>query len=81
MRTRLLSIGLALLGFLMSPAILMAQDELDVKTDARLEGYPSGQNVFMPEADSTGLTWFLLVVLGVVCLIGMFKHARRSHLD
>lgn len=46
--------------------------------DARLEGYK--QNVSLP-ASSTGLTWVALIFLGVVCCGGLFKDAKRSHLD
>ena len=46
--------------------------------DARLEGY--NQNVTLPAA-STGLTWFLFVILMVFMAAGLFKDAKRSHLD
>ena len=45
--------------------------------DARLEGY--GRNVTLN--GGTALTWVLMVFLGGVCLIGMFRDAKRSHLD
>jgi hypothetical protein len=46
--------------------------------DARLEGY-SG-NMTLP-ASSNGLTWVLFVILAVVGCAGLFKDAKRSHLD
>jgi hypothetical protein len=46
--------------------------------DARLEGYNT--NVTLPAA-STGLTWFLFVILMVFMAAGLFKDAKRSHLD
>ena len=60
--------------------MVLARDETpDVEPiDARLEGYK--QNVSLPAA-STGLTWVALIFLGVVCCGGLFKDAKRSHLD
>ena len=46
--------------------------------DARLEGYTS--SVGMPE-QSTGLTWLIFVVLIVFVGAGLFKDAKRTHLD
>ena len=46
--------------------------------DARLEGYPT--NVSLPQG-SSGLTWVALVFLGALCVGGLFKDAKRSHLD
>jgi len=46
--------------------------------DARLEGYQN--NPTMPSG-GTGLIWVGFIFLGVLCCAGMFKDARRSHLD
>ena len=46
--------------------------------DARLEGYQT--NPTLP-LNGTGLTWVAMIVLGVLCCVGLFKDARRSHLD
>lgn len=51
-----------------------AQHEI---VDARLEGYD--RNVTL--GSGTALTWMLLVFLAGVCVIGLFKDAKRSHLD
>ena len=46
--------------------------------DARLEGYSS--NVTL-EGGGSALTWILLVVCGGLIFGGLFKDAKRSHLD
>ena len=46
--------------------------------DARLEGY---ENNVTLDAGGTGLTWLLLVVLGVLCIGVLFKSGKRTHLD
>ena len=46
--------------------------------DARYEGYPT--NVTL-EGGGTALTWILLVVCGALVFGGLFKDAKRSHLD
>jgi hypothetical protein len=46
--------------------------------DARLEGY-NNKNVTLN--GGTSLMWMLLVFLGGVCVVGLFKDAKRSHLD
>jgi hypothetical protein len=74
-------VGLAMV--LGAPAAAMAQEEGEV-IDARLQGYVNEQNqpvnVSIPGA-STALTWVLLIVLAVIGLGGMFKDAKRTHLD
>jgi len=60
------------------PASALAQDE-SPKNDARLEGYEA--RVQLESADTTPLTWLLLVVLAALAMWGMFKNARRTHLD
>jgi hypothetical protein len=46
--------------------------------DARLEGYAS--NVTL-NPSSAGLMWVTMIILGVLCCAGLFKDAKRSHLD
>jgi hypothetical protein len=46
--------------------------------DARLEGYTTNVTI---EGASTGLSWVLLVVLGAIMFAGLFKDAKRTHLD
>ena len=59
--------------------VLAARQEVEREMlDARLEGYPA--NVTL-ENHSTAMTWVLLVVLGVITFGGLFKDAKRSHLD
>ena len=63
-----------------SPSTALARDAEPEKEvyDARLEGYQT--NPTLPPAGS-GLTWCALLGLGVLCCIGLFKDAKRSHLD
>jgi hypothetical protein len=64
-----------------APRALAAQSQQDREiVDARLEGYKDGANMTL-EGGGTGLTWFLLIILGIVGSIGLFKDAKRSHLD
>ena len=65
---------------LLSPILLLAASQEPEREilDARLEGY--SQNVTL-EGGSTGLTWVLFIVLAAIALGGLFKDARRSHLD
>jgi len=46
--------------------------------DARLEGYSGSMSL---PAGSDGLTWVAMVILGVLCCGGLFKDAKRTHLD
>ena len=64
----------------LAPATALARsDEPEAEiVDARLEGY--GSSYTMPPA-SVGLTWVALIFLGVVTCIGLFKDAKRTHLD
>ena len=74
------TLALGVLMVAMSPAAALAQRdqvERDI-VDARLEGYSQG--VTLPPA-SNGLTWVALIVLGAICLGGLFKDAKRTHLD
>jgi len=72
------SVVLATVLLAPSAALARTEEEPPEIVDARLEGY-SGQ-VAMPES-GTGLTWFIFVILGVVTAAGLFKDAKRSHLD
>lgn len=66
------------LAALLSPAVALAQDEEEIKRDARLEGYAT--KVYL-DNDSTALTWLLLIFLAMVALSALFKNAKRTHLD
>ena len=54
-----------------------AQD-LEVETDARLEGY---SDKMVMEPANTAMTWAGFGFIAVVALLGLFKDAKRSHLD
>ena len=69
-------VAIVMLAF--APATAMAQEEDDTIYDARLEGYDN--TVTMP-MKSSGLTWFVFIVLMVIGAGGLFKDAKRSHLD
>ena len=67
------------LALMPATTALAARDEVEVDPiDARLEGY-SG-NVSLP-AEGTGLTWMAFVGLMVLAAAGLFKDAKRTHLD
>src|SRR6185437_15624063 len=72
---------LALLAAMVGPAsvaLASRQDEPDeVIVDARMEGYPTFQE--MPEG-SNGGTWVVFVLLLVITAGGLFKDAKRTHL-
>jgi hypothetical protein len=65
-------------GPLLSVASPALAQEDEVKHDGRLDGYTGPVSV---ENQSTALIWLLFVFLGVVALAGLFKDAKRTHLD
>lgn len=72
---------IALLSILfVMPSVTMAarQQEQQEVYDARYEGYAADVNVKSP---GTGGAYFLMALLGVICVGVMFKDARRTHLD
>ena len=68
-----------LVAWAAAPAATFAQ-ELEIETDARLEGFATDKKVVMEEANLT-LPWLGFAFLSAVALLGMFKDAKRSHLD
>jgi hypothetical protein len=80
----LLAAALLLGPVFSSPAFARTEEKERDIYDARLEGYGDEKRqpveVTLP-LSSTGLTWVLLVVFGAVGLIGLFKDAKRTHLD
>ncbi len=78
MKRRLITWYGTALVLLSSPLAATAQDEETVYYDARLEGYAAPVTL---EGGSTALTWVLLIVLTLLALGGMFKDAKRTHLD
>ena len=81
MKQRVIQAGIALLAMLATPLSVLAQrqgeEEREI-VDARLEGYAS--NVTL-DSGSTGLTWVVFIILTIICLGGLFKDAKRTHLD
>ena len=69
----------AIVMLALAPATAMAQDDegSDIY-DARIEGYAGGTQL---PVKSSGLTWIIFIVLMVVAAGGLFKDAKRSHLD
>jgi len=64
-----------------SPALAYRRDEEEHEVvDGRLEGYGNNVNVTLPSS-SSGTTWVLFIFLAIVGSVGLFKDARRSHLD
>ena len=82
MKSKLLGLcsWVVFLGMLIAPTVaLAARNEPEREpVDARLEGYPT--NVTL-EGGSTAMTWILLIVCGALIFGGLFKDAKRSHLD
>jgi hypothetical protein len=71
---------LTLLGVLVPATSALARDDPADRevVDARLEGY---SNTLSLPKGSEGLTWVAMVFLGVLCCGGLFKDAKRTHLD
>jgi hypothetical protein len=59
-------------------AAVARQDEDVVHYDARIQGYDPDVEL---KASTTGTAWMLTALLAVVCFMGMFKDAKRTHLD
>ena len=80
-----LSRFMPVLAFLM-PVVLSTMafakgenEEAQEVWEGRLEGFSQG--VRLEHTGSTALYWLLLIGLGVVALIVLFKDAKRTHLD
>jgi len=70
----------AVIALAITPATAMAQqgsDEHDVY-DARLEGYAGNKTL---PGGGQALTWIAFVFLAIVACAGLFKDAKRTHLD
>jgi hypothetical protein len=69
----------AILVLAITPATAMAQssDEHDVY-DARLEGYAGNKTL---AGGGSALTWIAFIFLTIIACAGLFKDAKRSHLD
>ncbi|MGD0462425.1 MAG: hypothetical protein ABSB74_08045 [Tepidisphaeraceae bacterium] len=75
---RRLAFFIVLLTVALAPLSAMADDTAPKSYDGRLDDY--AQPVTL-DSGGTALTYFLLVGLGVIGLLALFKNARRSHLD
>jgi hypothetical protein len=80
---RITDLWAKLLGVAMTlllPAVTLAASvEEQEAGEARLEGYAN--SVRLADPGSTAPYWLLLVGLGIVALIVLFKDAKRTHLD
>ena len=82
MKKRLFSTLMVLtLAFAVPAATFASSDDEETDgMDARLKGYKDGP-MAMKDASGTGLTWFLLAMLGGMCIGVMFINSKRTHLD
>jgi hypothetical protein len=76
---RILVLVLGLLPILAAPtAVFAADDEEPNKINARLENFSKPVKL---EDGSNLLIWLMLMILAGLCLAGLFKQAKRTHLD
>lgn len=73
MKHRISGCLLAVMGMLLSPAMLLAQEAYD----ARLEGYPNSVTLGV----STMFLWLIVALLAAGSIGVMFKSAGRTHMD
>ena len=78
MKHRLIMTCGGLVAWLAAPIAALAQEDERELLDARLEGYPS---VVTLEGGSSAFTWILFIILALLALGGLFKDAKRTHLD
>ena len=52
--------------------------ELEVESDARLEGYT---DKVVLDSGNNAMLWLAFGFLAAITLLGLFKDAKRSHLD
>ena len=60
------------------PAPVAQAQENEVPHDARLEGYKEPVAL---EEGNLAMTWLAFGFLSAIALLGLFKDAKRSHLD
>ena len=77
LKQRLLGLVFAALSLLATPAALLAQEDEDI-VDARLEGYAGGKTL---PGGGQAMIWIACILLSVIAAAGLFKDAKRSHLD
>ena len=74
-----LAVSLAcLLAWAAAPTGRALAQENEVPHDARLEGY---KDAVALEEGNLAMTWLAFGVLSAIALLGLFKDAKRSHLD
>ena len=79
MKHRLIVAYGVLLALVANPLAALAADDTEPTVyDARLEGYPGSVTL---ESGSTAMTWVFFIVLAALALGGLFKDAKRTHLD
>jgi hypothetical protein len=78
MSKRLLALLIVALSVSLAPVSAMADDSAPKSYDGRLDNY--GRQVTL-DSGGTALCYFLFAGLGVIALGGMFRNARRTHLD
>jgi hypothetical protein len=74
----LLAACTSILALWITVAAPVAAQEVEIETDARLEGFNGTVKV---ENDSTALMWLFFLFLTVIALSPLFKDAKRTHLD
>jgi hypothetical protein len=62
-----------------SPSSRVQAQELEIDHDARYEGY--GTDKVTIEESSSAMTWVGFTILCLIALLGLFKDAKRTHLD
>jgi hypothetical protein len=70
----------AIVMLAVTPATALAQkasDEHEIY-DARIEGYAGSKTL---PGGGVALTWIAFIFLAVIAAAGLFKDAKRSHLD
>jgi hypothetical protein len=72
-------LGWAVAPLAPSPSARAFAQELELETDARYEGY--GSDKVTIEEGSAAMTWVGFTILCLIALLGMFKDAKRTHLD
>jgi hypothetical protein len=62
-----------------APSSRAVAQELEIETDARYEGY--GTDKVTIEESNSAMTWVGFTILCLIALLGLFKDAKRTHLD
>jgi hypothetical protein len=70
----------AIIVLAITPATAMAQRDTEEHEiyDARIEGYAGSKTL---NGGGVALTWIAFIFLAIVACAGLFKDAKRTHLD